>query len=183
MKFKKIQTELTEQLLNKYFLIDGKVATLQLVYDTFVELVNPNFGDEHTEKLNDKLFSDIKEAVNLLPKKYRLNVEIIIKDFGAYSRKECEEIILQNVKLSVYLVLKSMNSHRWSGLALMGVGTAVLIASYVLNKFGMNLFFDIVNISGTLFVWEGANTAFLERNHELRVTKKLAKTLQNIVFK
>lgn len=183
MELKKLETELTEQLLSKYFLIDGNVVTLQLVYDTFEELVNPNFGDERTEKLNDRLFSDIKEAIEILPKKYKLNVEIVIKDFGSYSREECEDIILQNIKLSIYLVLKSMNSHRRGGYALMGVGAAVLIASYVLNKFGSDLFFDIVNISGTLFVWEGANTAFLERNQELKITKKLAKTLQGIVFK
>ena len=56
MKLRKLKTELTEQLLSNYFFIDGNVATLQLVYDTFEELVNPNFGDERTEKLNDKLF-------------------------------------------------------------------------------------------------------------------------------
>lgn len=181
MNFKKIETELQEQILSKYFEINGDVATLKLVYDTFEELINPNFGDTHTEKLNDKLFSDIKEAIEILPRKYKLNVEIYIKDFGEYSREECETIILQNIKLSVYLVLKSMGKHRWSGLALMGVGAAVLIISYLLNNAKFDVLFDIVNISGTLFVWEGANTAFLERNHELKTTTKLAKTLQNIV--
>ena len=180
-KIKDIENELKEQILSKYFSIEDKVATLRLVYDTFEELVNPNFGDSHIEKLNDKLFSDIKEAIEILPKKYKLNIEIVIKNFGEYSREECEQIISQNIKLYVYLVLKSMNTHRWSGLALMGVGAAVLILSYFLNNAKFDILFDIVNISGTLFVWEGANTAFLERNHELKTTRKLAKTLQSIV--
>ena len=182
MKLRKIETEIKEQILSKYFSIDGKVATLKLIYDTFEELINPNFGDANTEKLNDKLFSDIKEAIEILPGKYKLNVEIIIKDFGEYSREECERIILQNIELSVFMVLKSMGSHRWSGLALMGVGAAVLILSYFLNNAKFDILFDIVNISGTLFVWEGANTAFLERSYELKATKKLAKTLQKIVI-
>ena len=180
-KFQKIEAELKEQILSKYFSIEGKVATLKLVYDTFEELVNLNFGDSHTEKLNDKLFSDIKEAIEILPRKYKLNVEIVIRDFGEYSREECEKIILQNIKLSVYLVLKSMGTHRWGGLALMGAGAAVLVLSYFLNSAKFDILFDIVNISGTLFVWEGANTAFLERNYELKATRKLARTLQNIV--
>ena len=180
-KLKKLETELQEQILSKYFSIEGDVATLKLVYDTFAELVNPNFGDNCIEKLNEKLFSDIEEAIEILPKKYKLNVEIIIKDFGEYNRKECEEIILQNIKLSVYLVLKSMGTHRWRGLALMGIGAAVLILSYFLNNAKFDILFDIVNISGTLFVWEGANTAFLERNYELRNSRKLARALQNIV--
>ena len=179
MKFKKAEIE--EEILSKYFEINDRVATLKLVYDTFEELINPNFGDTNIEKLNDKLFSDIREAVEILPRKYKLNVEIIIRNFGEYSREECEKIISQNIKLSVYLVLKSMVTHRWGGLALMGVGAAVLLLSYFLHSAEYDIIFDIVNISGTLFVWEGANTAFLERNFEMRSAKKLARALQHIV--
>lgn len=181
MKLKNIESEINEQILSKYFSIEDRVATLKLVYDTFEELINPNFGDSTTEKLNEKLFSDIKEAIEILPRKYKLNVEIIIKDFGEYTREECEKIILQNIKLSVFMVLKSMSTHRWRGFALMGIGAIVLILSYILHSSDYDIIFDLVNISGTLFVWEGANTAFLERTFELRNTKKLAKALQNIV--
>ena len=168
-------------LLGKFFTIEGNVATLKLVYDTFEELVNLNFGDERIEKLNDKLFSDIKEAVDILPKAYKLNVEVVIKDFGDYSREECESIIVQNVKLSLYLALKATGSHRWGGLALMGVGAAVLVVSYLLQSAKYDILFDVVNISGTLFVWEGANMAFLQRNLDLKQTKRMARVLQNIV--
>lgn len=181
MKLQKIDSVLKEQILSKYFSIEDKVATLKLVYDTFAELINPNFGDAKTEKLNDKLFSDIKDAVEILPKKYKLNIEIVIKDFGEYSQEECEEIISQNIKLSIYLALKSMGAHRWGGLALMGVGALVLILSYFLHSSDYDIIFDIVNISGTLFVWEGAATAFIQRSLELKSAKKLARALQNVV--
>ena len=178
--FRKIKSQLKEQILSKYFSIDGKIATLKLVYDTFAELINPNFGDERTEKLNDKLFSDIKEAIEILPRSYKLNIEIVVKDFGEYSREECEKIILQNIQLSVYLALKSVNRHLWTGLALIGIGAAVLIVSYFLHSAKYDILFDIVNISGTLCVWEGANTAFLERNLELKAERRIAKSIQNI---
>ena len=178
--FRKIKSQLKEQILSKYFSIDGKIATLKLVYDTFAELINPNFGDERTEKLNDKLFSDIKEAIEILPRSYKLNIEIVVKDFGEYSREECEKIILQNIQLSVYLALKSGNRHLWTGLALIGIGAAVLIVSYFLHSAKFDILFDIVNISGTLCVWEGANTAFLERNLELKAERRIAKSIQNI---
>ena len=180
-KKKKVEYDLRNTLLGKFFSFEGKVATLKLVYDTFEELVNLNFGDEHIEKLNDKLFSDIKEAVDILPKAYKLNVEVVIKDFGEYSREECESIIVQNVKLSLYLALKSTGAHRWGGLALIGVGAAVLLVSYFLQAAKSDIIFDIVNISGTLFVWEGANMAFIQRNLDIKETKRMAKVLQNIV--
>ena len=180
-KLKKIESQYREQLLNQFFSIEGKVATLKLVYDTFAELINPNFGDDCTEKLNDKLFSDIKEAVEILPRAYTLNVKIIIKDFGAYSREECEKIILQNIQLSTYMALKTKNKHRWNGWALIGIGAVVLIVSYFLHSSDYDIIFDIVNISGTLCVWEGVNTAFLEQRMESKAAKRIAKTIQNIV--
>ena len=180
-KTNKVEAELRNRLLDKYFSIEGNVATLKLVYDTFEELINLNFGDEHTEKLNDKLFCDIKEAVDILPRTYKLKVEVVIKDFGDYSREECESIIVQNVKLSLYLALKSTGTHRWGGLALMGVGAAILVVSYFLQSADYDILFDIVNISGTLFVWEGANMAFLQRNLDLKQTKRMAKVLESIV--
>ena len=180
-KLKEIEAQFKEQLFNKFFSIEGKVATLKLVYDTFAELINPNFGDDSTEKLNDKLFSDIQEAIEILPRAYTLNIRIIIKDFGEYSREECEKIILQNIQLSTYLALKSRSRHRWNGWALIGIGAAVLVVSYFLHSSDYDILFDIVNISGTLCVWEGVNTAFLERRMEMKAAKRIAKTIQNIV--
>lgn len=181
-KTNKIETKLNEQLLNNFFTIDGKVATLKLVYDTFEELINPNFGDEHIEKLNDKLFSDIKEAIDMLPTTYKLNVEVVIKDFGEYSHEECENIILQNIKLSAYMAAKFDVRHLRTGFALIGIGAAVLIASYFLHSANVkyDVLFDIVNISGTLCVWEGANTAFLERNIERKAIRKIVKIINSI---
>ena len=177
----KEKTKLIDQLISKFFSIDGKVATLKLVYDTFAELVNQNFGDERTEKLNDRLFSDIKEAIEILPKTYKLNIEITIKDFGEYTREECERIIVQNVGLATYQAAKSGVGRLVNGLTLIGIGAALLIASYFLHSSKNDILFDIINISGTLFVWEGANTAFLERNLERKAMKKVAKTIQSIV--
>ena len=181
--FWKNEMEYSEELLRKFFSIEGKAATLKLVYDTFAELIHPNFGDDSTEKLNDKLFSDVKEAVEILPRGYTLDIEVVIRDFGTYAREECEKIILQNIKLSTYLALKSRNTHRRSGWALIGIGAAVLIASYFLHSSDYDILFDIVNISGTLCVWEGVNTAFLERNMEAKAARRIAKTIRNITVR
>lgn len=168
------------EILKNYFSIEGRVATLKLVYDTFDELINPNFGDDKTEKLNDQLFSDIREAVALLPKKFKLNLHIVIKNFGAYTRQECEKIVIQNIKLAVYQTLKNNYKKLTGGLSLIGVGAVILLVSYLLRN--QNLWFDLINISGTLFVWEGVNLAFIEKNMENKMMRTLAKSIQNITL-
>lgn len=174
------KNELQMQILQHYFTIQGNTATLKLVYDTFAELVNPNFGDEKTERLNDKLYSDIRDAVSLLPKKFKLSVIIEIKDFGEYSKEECEKIITQNVFLMAYHTNKRNNKRRASGLSLIGIGAIILLVSYLLRN--RDLWFDLINISGTLCVWEGVNTAFIERNLEHKEMINLAKSIQKITI-
>lgn len=176
----KKRKELELEILQHYFSIEGKVATLKLVYDTFAELINPNFGDDKIEKLNDKLFADIRDAVSILPKRYKLDIQIVIRDFGDYKKEECENIIKQNIYLAGYRTLKESNKKRVCGWSLIGVGALVLVVSYLLRKY--DLWFDLINISGTLFVWEGVNTAFIERNQDSRETIALAKAIKNITI-
>ena len=174
---KKLESKL--QILEKYFSIDGNIATLKLVYDTFSELINPNFGDDKIEKLNDKLFSDILETVSLLPRKYKLNLHVVIKDFGDYTQSECENIIKQNIHLVAYKTLKERHKKLIRGWSLIGSGAAVLILSYF---FSNQIWFDLINISGTLFVWEGANLTFIEKNLEDRANKILVRTINMITI-
>lgn len=173
--------ELQMQILQNYFSIQGNIATLKLVYETFSELINPNFGDDSTEKLNDKLYSDIREAISLLPKRFKLNLQIVIKDFGEYTKDECENIIKKNVGLVAYGAVKRNNKKLLIGCSLMSIGAGILLLSYLLRD--KELWFDLINISGTLCVWEGVNTAFIERNLENKATKAIAKTICNITIK
>ena len=170
--------ELQMEILQNYFSIQDNIATLKLVYDTFAELVNPNFGDEKIEKLNDTLFSDIREAVSLLPKKYKLNLQIVIKDFGEYSKEECEKIVIQNVKLSAYQTLKQQSKKLAAGWSLIGTGAITLLLSYIVRD--QSLWFDLINISGTLFVWEGVNMTFIEKSFENKAMRTLAKSIHKV---
>ena len=178
--FMKSSKKLQAELLQNFFTIKGNIATLKLVYDTFSELINPNFGDDKIEKLNDKLFSDVKSAVSLLPRKFKLNLQIITKDFGDYTKEECEKIIKQNIHLLGYQIIKENNKKRVGGWSLIGIGATILLISYLLHNF--DLWFDLVNISGTLFVWEGVYMAFIERSHENKEIVSLAKSIQNITI-
>lgn len=177
-KKKEIQLE----ILKHYFTVENNVATLKLVYDTFSELINPNFGDDKIEKLNDKLFSDIREAVSLLPKKFKLNLHIVIKDFGDYSKEECENIIIQNIKLAVYQTIKENNKKLSCGWSFIGIGAIIILLSYFLRMQNNELWFDLINITGTLFVWEGSYMAFIEKNLENKAMKTLAKTINTITI-
>ena len=169
-------------IINHYFSFEGKIATLKLVYDTFSELINPNFGDDKIEKLNDKLFSDIQEAVSMLPRGFKLNLNIVIKDFEDYTKTECEDIIHQNIKLAVYKAIKENNKKLYIGWSLIGVGAIIILLSYILRNKDYELWFDLINITGTLFVWEGSYMTFIEKSLETKAMRSLARAINNITI-
>lgn len=171
----------TNNILEKYFHIEGKHAGLDLYYDTFSELIDNNFGNDKIEKLNSVLFDEIEETVKLLPSDYKLNIKIHIKDFGAYSSDEALKIIRNNFELYFYGVLQDAKRKKRNGLLAVATGVVLLLVSYFMQKTSIPYIFqDVMNISGTLFVWEGIGIAYMERNQEIRSTVKFAEQIESI---
>ena len=171
----------TNNILEKYFYIEGKHATLDLYYDTFSELIDNNFGNDKIEKLNSVLFDEIEETVKLLPSDYKLKIKIHVNDFGAYTSKEALKIIRENFELYFYGVLLDAKRKKRNGLLAVATGVVLLLVSYFMQKTSIPYIFqDVMNISGTLFVWEGIGIAFMERNQEIRSTVKFAEQIESI---
>lgn len=171
----------TNNILEKYFYIEGKHATLDLYYDTFSELIDNNFGNDKIEKLNSVLFDEIEETVKLLPSDYKLKIKIHINDFGSYTSKEALKIIRENFELYFYGVLQDAKRKKRNGLLAVATGVVLLLVSYFMQKTSIPYIFqDVMNISGTLFVWEGIGIAFMERNQEIRSTVKFAEQIESI---
>lgn len=171
----------TEDLLSHYFSIDGNAATVRLVFDTFSELVDQNFGDDRVERLNSTLFDKITEVFALIPRKYFINLDVYIRDFGDYSIEEAEKIIVDNIKLRIYSYeLERKRKLRTAQILALG-GALLLLISYFLNNLALpQLIYDLINISGTLLVWESANVMLIERGADAKHAKQLAKKFKKV---
>ncbi|MCM1043647.1 MAG: hypothetical protein NC350_05565, partial [Corallococcus sp.] len=68
-----------------------------------------------------------------------------------------------------------------TGLSLLAGGCVILLVSYLLSRLDWpQIIFDIINISGTLFVWEAADVAIIERNAEAKRAKQYIKKFKGI---
>ncbi|MCM1194851.1 MAG: hypothetical protein NC332_02835, partial [Firmicutes bacterium] len=68
-----------------------------------------------------------------------------------------------------------------TGLSLLAGGCVILLISYLLSRLDWpQIIFDIINISGTLFVWEAADVAIIERNAEAKRAKQYIKKFKGI---
>lgn len=173
--------EISESVLKHYFTVEGNRVTVRLNFDTFAELVDGTLGDDSVEKLNGTLFDKITEIFSLVPRKYEIAVDVYIGDFGDYTIEEAEKIVKDNVTLTVYALALEQRRKTITGLSLLGGGVVLLVASYFLSWLSLpQLFFDVINISGTLLVWEAADVTLIERGEEVKRAKRYIKKFKSI---
>ncbi len=178
---KKERKILSTQLLEQYFKVDGKKLIADLYFDTFSELVEQNIGDDTVEKLNGTLFDKLTEIFELIPSKYEITVNVHIRDFGNYSLEEAEKIIKNNIGLKVYSYTLERRRKKILGLSLFGGGVALLLVSYFMGELNLpQIFFDVINISGTLLVWESADITLIERGVDAKNARQYIKKFKGI---
>lgn len=169
------------KILNKYYQINGKNATIELFYDTFSELIDNNLGNNNVEKLNSLLFEQIDEAFSLIPRNCKVTLKVHIKDFGDYKEEEAERIIKENIGLKIYALMVENRRKRRTSYFLAGGGILLLLLSYFLMKIASpTIINDIINISGTLLVWEAVADLVIERNENLKIAKQYISKLKTI---
>lgn len=173
--------EWTREILKDYFIVDGNTLTAELYYDTFSELIDQNIGNDKVEKLNETLFDKINEILNLVPRKYQIRFLIHIKDLGEYQFEEVERILKKNLMLKIYGFSLERKRKHITSLSLLFGGIVMLLASYFLSRLEWpQIIFDVINISGTLLVWEAADVSLIERSEEIKKIKQYIKKFKDI---
>ena len=170
----KSSAEFADIMLSHYFTIKDKAVTIRLNFDDFSELVDQSIGDDGVEKLNSTLFDKLSEIFAIIPRKYKVEVEIYVKNFGNYELCEAEKIVRQNFALLIYSFALERRRKIITGLSLLGGGVTLLLVSYFLSKLNLpQILFDVINISGTLLVWEAANITLIERSADKKRIRQI----------
>lgn len=170
-----------KELLSKYYKLKGNTVEVTLIYDTFAELVDFNFGDDRVEKLNNKLFNSIELAFKEVPLKYSIFLNIKIKDFGNYNQEEAITIIKENIEMRLHTISRLDKKKKFLSTFVMLIGVLFIAASYfVPRKSPTVVANELVDLAGQVFVWEGMYAYFLERTDNRHLTKQYRRKLHNI---
>lgn len=178
IKYSKIK-----KLLSDYFEIRGKTAKLDFTYNSFEDVINQNFGKDSVNMLDQRVFSDLESAYSMLPAKLNVHLRITFKDLGHFTLKDVRKIIESNLALRAYRIgIKRIRKIRLQ-LITAAIGVAILVASYILSDKGYpKIFYDIVNISGTLFVWEAVSSLFLSDSYERIESSRLVAHIKRVTI-
>ncbi len=172
-----------KEIVERYYKIENNIALIELFFDTFSELIDNNLGNDSVEKMNGTVFEKIEDAFEILPRKTKIRLIIHIKDLGKYSQQEAERIINENIILKVYNI--SINTYRRQRtsffLALAGfVGIGI---SFLINGHVPEIVNEVVNISGTVLLWEALISLLIERNSDKHNINKYKNKIENIEVK
>ena len=178
---KKENKKREKELLSKYYKLKGDSVEVTLIYDTFAELVDFNFGDDRVEKLNNKLFNSIELAFKEIPVEYSIFLNIKIKDFGNYNQEEAITIIKENIEMRLHTIGRLDRKKKFLSTFVMLIGVLFIMASYFIpRKSPAIVANELVDLAGQVFVWEGMYAYFLERTDNRHLTKQYRRKLHNI---
>lgn len=176
MKQKHKLKDVSAAILGKYVTLTGKLATVDLYFDTFEELIDRNVGDNSVEMMNGALSEKLNDIFAMLPPRYEVFVRLHFGEMGDYGSEEAEQVIKDNFVLKIYSLVLERRKKTAKALSLLGGGIVILLVSYFLGSLDWpQIVFDVINISGTLFVWEAANAGLLERNAEAKIGRRYLK--------
>lgn len=173
-----------KKLLPEFFEINGNVATVDLYYDCFEDLINQSFGGDDVFLMNQTFFQDARDAFELLPHKYEVNLRINVRDPGQYSIEKARDIVERNIALRAYRIALMKGKKTIINLLTIGGGALILLLSYFLLRENVPaIIYDVVNITGTLFIWEATSSIFLEGNYERSQVAMTVNKIRSILIR
>lgn len=181
MKRKNIIAEFEKELQSKYFNVLGKESTIDLHFESFNNLIDPVVSSKEVVQLNETLFNQFESVFNMIPSKSNVSFNIYFKDNSGYSDLEIKNIIDENIKLYIYsMLIENMKRNRTSLIMLVS-GAIFLLLSYFLIKSNVpGIITDIINISGTLLIWEAAYMYLIEKTSNRKLITKYVRKIDKI---
>ena len=170
-----------DDLLSEYFEISGKTAGIDLEYGSFEEIVNQSFGKDSVNMLDQKIYADMESAFAMIPSKYKVDLRITLKDLGGHTLDEVKHIIESNLALRAYGLGLRRFRKTWLHVLTAAIGVGILVASYFLSDKGHpKIVYDVVNIAGTLFIWETVSSMFLSDSYERMELSRLVTNVRRM---
>ena len=165
-----------EQIENEFFDITGDIAIVRLHFENPDEVFDVNCLSR-TPIFNDDFDDWLQSAFEMIPSKYKIQLEICFDDMGGYTPDQLDDIFRNNLLLSARTLTQSIHRRDNIAIGLMIAGVVSFIAMMLISKlwetesFWHEVFFYFLDIATTVLFWEAAGILLVE-TREHRVTVK-----------
>lgn len=184
-------------LLHKYFEVDDEnaILTVYMKYEKFSDL----FTDEFFERgyiLNSSFEDKLSYILKMIPRPYKANIIIVIKDYQGHTKEECAKICSDSIVFRYYRSERTIHMETRRSLYLMIIGILFLLANiiflglYTQDRVGASYYSqafhditsEILDIAAWVFVWEAVTLYFMDRQNVIFRIDKLKEIISKVKF-
>lgn len=179
------------ELLRKYYEVDdeAKIVRLSFHYEKAKDMLYTDVGDIHHPQLSPDLLNKLNELIPSLPIGYKIDVNFHIQDYQGYDPHTLLETFNDSLEWKQYVYMRQ-RKRTWLKATMMIVVGLLLLLLLVLGPiygwFGNGIENDIVSevidISGTVFIWEAVTMLFIERPEDNILGLRIRRRVSSIGF-
>ncbi|MBR1868055.1 MAG: hypothetical protein IJ800_05710 [Clostridia bacterium] len=190
-KMSKAESEVKrlENIEKEFFEIDeeAKLAKISLsflnpssVFDLNYVSKKPVFSDDFTDW--------IKSAFDIVPSKYKIDLEVEFEDMQGFKEDELLEIFKLNTMLEYRTLKNSASKRNKIALGLLGVGAVFFVIMLVVNRVWTNdslfkqIFSYVSDIATTVTFWEALTILVVENKEDRDYRLGLLSRFHSISF-
>lgn len=153
---------------------------IELEYEDIYDLLvlhnscTPRLKDDFISRMKDVLESDLQIS--------KLKIVLRIKNKRDFSKEKIQQVLYKNFLLFHLQAKKSLRKLNLQGIALIVFGGLFLALSYALMGKINAIFNDIINISGTLVIWEAAYLLIFTRGQKGSRSIRFLRLLSHMII-
>lgn len=152
-----------KEILSKFYEIEGNIINLTFSFDSYHDMF-----ERRPKALKDtftkEAMENIESVLNMPVKLINQRITFIIKDKENHSADEIMELIKENCELLSVSEKQSSFVLKRRSIGLLLLGVIFLLTSYLVSdKFNNQITTEIINIAGTLLIWEACYRLIVER--------------------
>ena len=167
-----------ENIEKEFFDIDeaGETARVCLHFASPDEIFDVNCISK-IPIFNDDFDEWLQSAFEMIPSRYRINLEVTFDDMGGYTSAELDELFKKNLLLSGKSIAQSIKFRKHIAISLIIAGVISFIAMVLIGNLWTDegiwhdVFFYLLDIATTVLFWEAAGILLVE-NREHHITLK-----------
>lgn len=159
-----------DYLLSKYFNIDKakKIAYINLYYNLASDILDLSIST-NDYIIKDEIINDINDLIKMIPNKYKINININIKDYETYDKDKLLESFNDTIEMNYYQRDKLVKYRNLKVGFLVVIGILLLSvmvyfkASNIVSSESISygIISEVIDISAWVFIWEAVTVAFL----------------------
>ena len=186
---KKKIIDLFTNIESEFFDIDHelKIATIKLHFNSPNDIFDNNYLSKKPV-LSDDFMEWLSYAYDVIPSKYKLDLDVSFDDLNEWDSKELEEAFKSNIILEIKTRFMKEQKKDKVAYWLIASGVILFIAMILINNFWKddsivkNIFTYVFDIATTVTFWEAMNILIVEKLTKSNHYKNLITRFHSIKF-